>query len=113
VQGGLSVARSSHRTIASSLADNQHLFTHRSLVVVANLPLVLSHPSAVLVALLAPHQPWVISDRSALLSDNSTGFLTFRNGDQIISVRRSFAGLDLVTWTTRSSGQRHTGGASQ
>ena len=92
---GLSVARSSHRTIASSLADINMLLLVALLLLSPNYPwyfLVITPFAA-----LCGSPPNVGRfDRSALaVGTTRLGFLHSENGDQIDSVRRSFPGLGL------------------
>ena len=92
---GLSVARSSRSHHRLSPCRHQHAVTHHPLVVVAQLSLVLSRHHAVCRPVWFPADMGRF-DRSALaVRTTRLGFLHSKNGDQINSVRRSFAGLGL------------------
>ncbi len=94
VQGALgSPQRSSHHRVQS--CRHKHAVTHGSLVVVAQLSLVFSGHHAVCSLVWLPTELGRF-DRSALaVGTTRLGFLHSENGDQINSIRRSFAGLGL------------------
>ena len=92
---GLSVARSarSHHRLQS--CRHQHAVTPHAAVVVAQLSLVLSGHHAVRRAVRLLAELGRFDRRAVAVRTARLGFLHSENGDQINSVRRSFAGLGL------------------